>query len=192
VRDRRVSRAAFKPGERGGQAHPPRRRASRVHRLPVSRPARPEATRRHHARSRDSGPAGRSGPARQRARSMSRSGSPARPSGSAAASKLMVDKADELWDGKPRAIVQRTADVVAYSRAHGARAYHPQRRRPTRRPAPRRPADPPQAGAPAAAPLRYPERMRLTQPQSVALRGSTRCPHGGATQNQEVSSSLIE
>lgn len=39
-----------------------------------------------------------------------------------AASKLMVDKADELyavWDGKPARSYGGTADVVAYAREHG-------------------------------------------------------------------------
>ncbi len=39
-----------------------------------------------------------------------------------AASKLMVDKADELyavWDGKPARAYGGTADVVAYARDHG-------------------------------------------------------------------------
>jgi hypothetical protein len=39
-----------------------------------------------------------------------------------AASKLMVDKADELyavWDGKPARAYGGTADVVAYAREHG-------------------------------------------------------------------------
>jgi hypothetical protein len=39
-----------------------------------------------------------------------------------AASKLMIDKADELyavWDGKPARAYGRTADVVAYAREHG-------------------------------------------------------------------------
>jgi hypothetical protein len=39
-----------------------------------------------------------------------------------AASKLMVDKADELyavWDGKPARAYGGTADVVAYARVHG-------------------------------------------------------------------------
>jgi len=39
-----------------------------------------------------------------------------------AASKLMVDEADELyavWDGKPARGYGGTADVVAYAREHG-------------------------------------------------------------------------
>ena len=39
-----------------------------------------------------------------------------------AASKLMVDEADELyavWDGKPARGYGRTADVVAYARDRG-------------------------------------------------------------------------
>jgi len=39
-----------------------------------------------------------------------------------AASKLMVDQADELyavWDGKPARAYGGTADVVAYAREHG-------------------------------------------------------------------------
>jgi hypothetical protein len=39
-----------------------------------------------------------------------------------AASKLMIDKADELyavWDGKPARAYGGTADVVAYARDHG-------------------------------------------------------------------------
>ena len=39
-----------------------------------------------------------------------------------AASKLMVDQADELyavWDGKPARSYGGTADVVAYAREHG-------------------------------------------------------------------------
>ena len=63
VRPRQAGRV---PGAGRGQAHPPRRRAGRVHRVPVSRAARPQAARRHHARSRDRSPAGRRGPARQR------------------------------------------------------------------------------------------------------------------------------
>lgn len=41
-----------------------------------------------------------------------------------AASKLMIDNADELyavWDGKPARGYGGTADVVAYARAHGTR-----------------------------------------------------------------------
>jgi hypothetical protein len=41
-----------------------------------------------------------------------------------AASKLMVDEADELyavWDGKPARSYGGTADVVAYAREHGTR-----------------------------------------------------------------------
>jgi hypothetical protein len=39
-----------------------------------------------------------------------------------AASKLMVDEADELyavWDGQPARSYGGTADVVAYAREHG-------------------------------------------------------------------------
>ena len=80
VRPRQAGRV---PGANRGQAHPPRRCAGRVHRVPVSRPARPQAPRHHHARSSDSRQARRHGPARQATGSMSRSGSPARPSASA-------------------------------------------------------------------------------------------------------------
>ena len=59
VRSRQAGRV---PGAGRGQADSPRRRAGRVHRVPVSRAALPQAARRHHARSRARRPARRRGP----------------------------------------------------------------------------------------------------------------------------------